>query len=139
MDHSIPRPIGLAALITATVTLFSTGAMEQAGQTGKAGAIAQQSTNGITLSSNVFSPSVVTALQGNAVPSAQKPALSRSNPLRRSQQIVQNQQTFNKKQLQGQERHPELQKGPQKDLPEDIRTARLMLSVESLLKSTTPN
>lgn len=135
MDNPVQRPLGLAALITATVTLLSTGAMEQTGQQRMQDVVAQQAPNKIALSSHAFSPSIVTALQSSSIKPAEIPIRARTRQLRSGQPLPQSPRHLNKKQLQGHNGHPELQK----ELPEDIRTARLMLSVESLLKATTTN
>jgi len=148
MDNPIPRPLGLAALITATITLLSPGVMEQAGQPGRNGAIAS-SRNALpssvtansalnnALSSGAFRPSLITALQGQ--PKAQ--ASFGPEPLGEGQRSLQqrpasrNQRALKPQQPRESHRSP----GLYKDLPADIRSARLVLSVESLFKATTAN
>lgn len=136
MENPIPRPLGLAALITATVTLLSPGVMGPAGQWGNQTAIAPSTPNGIALSTHTFSPSIATAMGSNgATPPPTDPRQSLAHGLRSSQEMLDHLVIFNRqRQLQAQ-KDPDLPK----DLPADIRSARLMLSVESLFKATTAN
>ena len=101
MDHPIPRPLGLAALITATVTLFSPMGIDSS-----RGGLASQS----------LADKTVMALH------SPQPALHNNwrNRWQNSKPIG-----------------PQAE--PPQELPADIRTARLMLSVESLFKATTTN
>lgn len=97
------RPLGLAALITATVTLFSPMGIDSGGNNNK-------------LSSQSLADQAVLALHSSE-------AWRSSSP--HSQ--------FRSDKPMGPQAEPPL------ELPADIRTARLMLSVESLFKATTAN
>jgi len=148
MDNPIPRPLGLAVLITATITLLSPGVMEQAGQPGQNGAIAS-SRNALSSSimansalnrvlfSSALSPSFITALQGQPKaqasfgpePLGEGPRSLQQRPAPRNQRAVKPQQPQESNRAPGLYEH----------LPADIRSARLVLSVESLFKATTAN
>lgn len=106
MDNPTPsRPLGLATLITATITLFSPMGMD--------------ATRGEWVSQSLADQAVV-ALQSPNAGSSQLPQPGLS--------------------IQG-KAHALIgpQARPPKELPADLRTARLVLSVESLFKATTPN
>ena len=98
MDNPIPRPAGLAVLITIAIAILAPGAMDPAG------------------------PSSISHHALTRPTKQQLPKRDRLKelPERMSEDLVSEDLTT-------------------KDLPADIRTARLMLSVESLFKATTTN
>ena len=140
MQNSVPHPLGLAVLITAAIALLTPNAIERSGSADSGGAIASQAfgksaqgagnrTSGnrtlVTehFSNHAFNPSIATAL-GSGIGEA---GLERDG-LKQIQ-----------KQLQKRDRLKELPEHLSQDLPIDIRTARLMFSVESLFEATTAN